>query len=436
MTIFANFVAVAFILHFFWSYYRNCYSKGYTMDVWHYSLIFNLFVIHIMLPFIRSDLNVISIPFQLKRTQAHIDEAYLISALGYLCILLGGTLWRVHLGLGLRRTFDEAMEMPTRAAYFLLSSRQLLMGNGLLAVCMMTGVLLFYFKTAGFGFNLRGLLLVTPWLRPIAQFSAFYALVIGSYCLARFYQYKEWSMLWITLAIGGGFLFYGERSNIFALPSLMLLVLFIRMGRRLKLYWLFLGGTCGLFLVIFLDALRSPHFSLSNVVGGLLLSIFFGNSFSDTRDFALVLSFWSGQFYLGLTYLAGLLAFIPRAIFPFRDKYAVGVVTATLAGLDPRSHSGLRAGIFGEAYLNFGLPGVMLLGCFSGAVMRLIDSRMKQANRVLPRSSMRIYSYSLLGSLIVVSQNSTNASSFYTVMLILLASWTMRKVLHYLKLVS
>ena len=406
------------------------------MDVWYSSLLFNLFIIHVMLPFNRSDLNIFALGGLLKRTQAHVDEAYLISALGYAFILVGGQLWCLNLGVGLREGFDRLVELPSHAAYFLLSNKALLIANGAAAVLLMTGVLLYYFETSGFGFNLRNLLLVTPWLRPVGQFSAFLGGLVGAYCLARYVEHRERSMLIITVLIMIGFLFFGERGNIFALPTLVISVLFLRLGRRIKLYWLALGTAAALLLVFVLDALRSPHFSLGAVLEGFFLSFFYGNSFSDTRDFAVVLSFWDGHLFMGLTYLAGLLAFVPRFLFSFRDTWSAGVVTATMAGLSPKEHPGLRVGLFGEAYLNFGLFGVVLLGMLLGAVTRLIDLRMKQAIRLRPAYDMRVYSYALILTFVGFAQNSVAGSTIYSILVILLVSWLSWRTLRWLRLIA
>ena len=85
----ANAIAVLFLLHFCWSYYWNCYRKGYTIDLWHYSLLNTLFIIHVMLPFARSNLNIFALGWLLQRTQGHVNEAYFISAFGYFFILVG-----------------------------------------------------------------------------------------------------------------------------------------------------------------------------------------------------------------------------------------------------------------------------------------------------------------------------------------------------------
>ena len=403
------------------------------MDMWHFSLLFNLFVIHVMLPFSRSDLNIFALGPLLTRTQAHVNEAYFISAFGYAGILVGGSLWRVRLGFGLRTFFSRAVELPTRGSLFLLRSKSLLLAHGILATLLLTGVLLYYFRISGFGFNLRELLLVTPALRPIAQFTAFYSILIGSFALARYYQLKERSMLVVVLTLSFGLLFYGERGNLIGIIALTAFASFIKLGRRLRLKRLIIVLLGILAIVFILDALRQRNFSPSSIASGFLLSVFYGNSFSDTRDFAVVLSFWDGHHFFGLTYLAGLLAFIPRFLSSFRDTWALGVVTATLVGFKSTEHPGLRVGLFGEAYLNFGLVGVWLLSLFIGATSRLIDLRMKQAVAILPPTSMRVFSYLIVGSLAAVAQNSTGASALYSILLIFLFSWIAQKVARFLK---
>jgi oligosaccharide repeat unit polymerase len=432
---FTNLVALACVAHFFWSYYWNCYRKGYNMDVWHFSLLFNLFIVHVMLPFSRSDLNALALgAWLLRRTQDHVTESYLISAFGYICIVLGGALWRVHLGFGMRRFFSRIIELPARGSLLLLRSRVVLICHGVIAVAIMAAVLLYYFKSAGFGFNLRKFLLVNTALRPVAQFSAFYSVLIGSYCLARFYEYRERSMMVIVSLITLGMLFYGERGGLFAIATMTILVFFLKRGRRLNLFRLGIGICCAAVLAALLDALREGGLSLHSMAAGFLISTFYGNSFSDTRDFALVLSFWDGHYLLGKTYLAGLMAFVPRFLSTFRDTWSYGVVTATMAGFSPKEHPGLRIGIVGEAYLNFGLVGVCLLGVFIGASTRLIDLRMKQCVALQSRADMRAYSYMVIGTVVGAFQNTSNASTLYSILLVLLISWVMLRVLVFLKL--
>ncbi len=424
----ANLVAIAFVLHFLWSYYWNCLRKGYRLDLWHVSLLMNLFVIHVMLPFDRSDLNLLAFgPIFLRRAQAHMTEAYFVSAFGYLCILLGGDLWRVRLNLGIRREFARILEVPARLSLLLLQSKSILLLHGIIASTLISGILLYYFKTAGFGFNLRGLLLVNPVLRSAANFASFYGILIGSYCAARFFRYREPSMLLITGVISVGFLFFGSRAPVVGIFTLAIIIYLIELRLRLKLIWI--GGVIVLALTasVLLDALRSPHFSLTRVFGTFVISTFYGNSYSDTRDFALILSFWDRHLFWGKTYLAGLIAFVPRFLSSFRDKWSLGVVTASMVGFLPTEHPGLRVGLFGEAYLNFGLLGVAPLGLLVGAVTRLIDLRVKQSLNLLPDSGVLVYSWVTIGMITSVAVNSTGGSTFYTVMLIFIVSWFARR---------
>ena len=435
MDLLADCVAVFFIAHFLWSYYWNCYRKGYTIDLWHFELAFNVFAIYIMLPFSRIDLNALVIgPGLWRHTAPFVNEAYFISALGYAGILAGGNLWRLRLGLGLRRGFDRVIEWPLQGALNVLRAPRLVFVHCAISLALLGTTLAIYFAHSGFGFNLRGLLLVMPALRPLAQFAAFYGIMAGSYALARYAIYRERSMLVPPLMIAVAFCFYAERSDIIGVFMLALIVSMVRMRRRLRLVYLAAGVVGILFVAMLLDALRRPNFSPVAVLQRFGFNVFFGNSFSDTRDFATVLSFWNGQLLLGKTYLAGLISFVPRVLSPFRDKWALGVVTATMVGFLPTQHPGLRIGVFGEAFLNFGLPGVLALSLFLGSVLKLMDLRVKQSLAQLPRSGMRVFAYFILGYLTGAAQNSSSASAFYTVMVFIGVSAAMIKFSRFLKL--
>ena len=428
-------VAIVFVLHFCWSYYWTCYRKGYTMDLWHFGLLNTLVVIHVMLPFSRGNLNAIALgPAGWLRAQSFITEAYFISALGYAGILLGGFLWRVNLGIHTRKSVARLFELPAKGPMILLQSKELLMAQGSVALLLLLGVLFYYFSLSGFGFNLRGLLLVNPGFRPIAQFTAFYSVLIGSLCLARWSVRKERSLLLISSGILVGLLFFGERGNLVGLVSLTVLTGFLKLGRRLKPIWFLLGISGVLVGMVMMSSLRESNFSLENTGARFAMEVFYGNSFSDTRDFALVLSYWDGHYFYGLTYLAGLLAFIPRALSDFRDTWSLGVVTATMAGYSKTEHPGLRPGSFGEAFLNFGLPGVLLVGVIAGAAGRFVDLRMKQALALLPPRSLKVFSYSILGAFIGPLQISSGASAAYSVLMVFMFSWCFLGVIRFLKL--
>lgn len=416
MRTFANCVAVFFIFHFIWSYYRTCYRRGYRIDVWHASLFQLLLVTSIMLPFNRSQLNVIALgPVLVKRTIPFVDEAFLISALGYACTLLGGMLWRFNLHVGLRKSYSNLLNQPVRIALLLLRSPRLMIIIGSIALSLMSIILFIYFAKSGFGLRVEGFLLVNPILRPFAQFAAFLGITVGSFALGRYEVRRERPMLIITMLLASVLFFYGARGFLLAVVQAPLLVWIMRRGRRIKLIYLFGILIAGFFASAILDAFRSMNLSLAKIVLGTGMAVAFGNSFSDTRDFALVLSTWDHAYLLGKTYLAGVMAFIPRFLSPFRDRWSYGVVTATMVGFDPSQHAGLRIGSYGEAYLNFGIPAVIVLGLIIGSVTRLIDMRVKECLVGTP-SDVRVYSYMFLGTFVGVLSNSTGFSNLYTVL--------------------
>jgi hypothetical protein len=419
---FANYVAIFFVLHFLWSYYWNCYRKGYRLDYWHFALLQYLFITSIMLPFIRSRLNIYAFgPVLLKHMLPYADTAFLISALGYGSFLLGGSLWRINLHIGLRKAYSDLLNQPVRGSVLLLRSPRLMRFLGAIAIVLVGAVLAIYFLTVGFGLSFESFLLQHPGLRPFAQFAAFIAGSIGGLALGRYEVRKERSMLILALLMIVALFFYGTRSFVLGVIQLPLLVWIIRRRTRIRLVSLLAIVVVGLIAIISLDAIRHGVYSPTKILINAGASIVFGNSFSDTRDFALILSFWNGTFFLGKTYLAGLLAFIPRFLSPFRDHWALGVVTATMAGFSPTEHAGLRIGPSGEAYLNFGLPAVILLGLVAGSIAKLIDMRVKESI-VKDPGDVRVYGYFFFTFLVGALINTANVSSLYTIVLLFLVS--------------
>ncbi len=98
------------------------------------------------------------------------------------------------------------------------------------------------------------------------------------------------------------------------------------------------------------------------------LHLLFGNNLSELRDFAWMLSAWDHEPIMGATYLSGSLAWIPSYLMPIRKELGWGVFSTEMTGLGGAGHPGLRPTIFGEAYFNFGLLGVVVFAMLLGAV--------------------------------------------------------------------
>jgi len=430
----ANCVAVYFVLQFVWSYYRTCYRKGYKLDLWHIWLVQTMFTIHVMLPFNRSRLNVFALgPALMVKMLPMLNKAYLISAFGYAFILIGGQLWRLELGSGLRRTSSDVMSQLVRWPLLMARTPRFILITGGTALCIMMGIIGYYFTFAGFAVNLRGFLLVYPALRPIGNFAAFLAIQSGSLALARYVEYRERTMLWLFMALCLTSVFYGSRGMILAMGIAVLTIWLVRQRMQLKFWKALLVIYGGLLFSFTLNAARAQQFTVSRVLFSMGSDMFYGNSYSDTRDFAVVLGFWDGHYFYGLTYLAGLMAFVPRFLSSFRDKWSYGVVTATLVGFKPTEHPGLRIGLFGEAYLNFGLLGVILVGLSVGYMLRWMDLSIK-AQLEKPTDRMLPYAYVPIGSIMAFIVNTTAGSSLYTLVFLFLFCWAAIKVSRAIKL--
>jgi hypothetical protein len=177
--------------------------------------------------------------------------------------------------------------------------------------------------------------------------------------------------------------------------------------RRVHLWKIGVAAGCLLCMALAFGELRHhgdrSALSLKAKAGG---EIAYGNSLSDIRDFAWVLTGWDDSLLLGKTYFAGFLDFIPRELMPYRDEWGFGKFTARTAGLNPDIHAGLRPGIFGEAYFNFGICGIVLCGLLTGFLWRLYDFHAKQ-EIYLGRGVLQMYRWTtpclFLGALQITS---------------------------------
>lgn len=421
--------AIAIAL-FFLGYYFGCYRKGYKIDIW-YSFLFMSCVLscQIMLPFAGSDLNAISIGALVTAAQEHIADAFIISFVGYLAILAGAKLWKLRLGIGIRRTTSAVLDILPHQSRLLMSSRRLLNLQASLCLLCEGAIILAYFRASGFGFDLRKYAFEEPAIRPIALAISNYTIVIASHSFARYLDTKEKSLLVGTISLAIGLLFFGARSSILAVFFTVTLVYFIRLRRRLKLRKVILFFVVLLFTLLYVGALRAGITSMGLFVSGVIIEIFYGNTFSDLRDFSLILSSWDGHFWLGKTYIAAAFAFVPRFLSDYRDKWSLGVVTASMVGFDPKVHPGLRPGCFGESYLNFGYMGVLVMGLVAGIVLRMVDSKVKEAVGAPHPSISKAFSYTVLLNVLSDILISAGASSIYMLLLVYAVSAFLRKVI-------
>lgn len=183
-------------------------------------------------------------------------------------------------------------------------------------------------------------------------------------------------MRFIVLLLIGGSVMLGTRAVI--LTSVMNIYLFyiFKRGGRFSFFQTIILLVVMAALNVVLGQIRAG--GTSNDIAQLWNEVFYGNALSDLRDFAWALSAWNGDFLYGKTYLAALMSFVPRAISEFREHWAIGVVTANLIGFSSEVHAGIRMGIFGEAFLNFGTAGVLVIGVINGFLLQYANLQIKR----------------------------------------------------------
>jgi oligosaccharide repeat unit polymerase len=412
------------IILFALSYYFKCYRKGYRIDFW-YAQLFLLCVFPnmIMLPFARSELNEIVLGKDLDAVVAVVPIVFLLTLVGYLAVLTGGGLWRLKVGVGARNVATKVLDIVPRCSMMLMSSRGVLVFQSALCLLLQFLILAFYFSQSGFAFNLRSYTFENPALRPVALVISNYSVIVASHCLARYIDKKERILLGCTLLLTFGLVFFGARGNLLSIYLTVLLCYVVKLRRRISLFRIIVVGALMLGAAFYLGNVRSGEYSLSGLFGSLIFLVFYGNTFSDLRDFAWVYSAWNHVFWAGKTYLAAILAFVPRFASQFRDTWGLGVATASTVGFNPEVHPGLRPGAFGEGFFNFGLFGVIAVGLMLGIISRRVDTDVKRAFLSSSPSMMRAFASTMLLGIAGTIAVSAGFSGVYVLAGVYLFSW-------------
>jgi oligosaccharide repeat unit polymerase len=173
-----------------------------------------------------------------------------------------------------------------------------------------------------------------------------------------------------------------------------------------------------LLLVFYLGDVRAGQYDPLVTTASFGAQFFYGSNFSDLRDFAWILAFWDGQWLAGRTELAGVLGFIPAFLSPFRTEWGWGRVSIEMVGIGfrdtPDAHPGLRPGAFGEPYLNFGIPGVIIGGFLLGYVCVRLHAAAQHAVAAYPPFYAKLALLAVFTSVAALFQF-YNTAGFFTV---------------------
>ena len=417
------------IMLFAASYYRRCLRKGYRGDIWHAQLfLYYIFPYLVMLFFARNELNAVIVGRDFGGIVAATPTVFLLVILGYISLLVGGGLWNIHLGLGIRKAAARVLAIGPRCSIMLLSSPDLLVFLSMLCLSAQSLILAAYFLHDGFGFNLRAYTFTNPGIRPFAQISSLSSIVIASHCLARYIERKEHALLVCHLLLTLGLLFFGQRGDLILVYLNVVLCYVVSLRRRISLWRI--GGLmiAALVIILYLGNAREGVYSVGEFLSSVVFLFLYGNNFTDLRDFSWMYTNWNHELWLGKTYLAGFGTFLPRFASDFRATWSFGVATGWTVGLDTDLHPGLKPGQYGESFFNFGWPGVIAVGLIYGIILRRVDTDVKLALEPPQPSIMKAFSSTMLLSVAGCFNCSLNVPFFYALCGMYCLAWVYLKM--------
>ncbi|KQO83345.1 oligosaccharide repeat unit polymerase [Rhizobium sp. Leaf262] len=337
-------------------YYVSSFFKWGVLTFSSYFWIrYNVLPILFMSPFAASDQNMEAVGDSIYIIREYIDEAFYLSVLGVVFVLVGMGMATFSSGKSAMFTFVEKgyAFWQTKPGVWISLFVIVLATMGLIAL----GVRPFEGRQFSFeNTSLRPAINLYSVILPTITLS----LLVYGFGHSRFFVFAGF----MCSALG---LMIGTRGA--SIEVLFVFVVCLIIAYRYKNLLAFTASIAGFVAIaIIIGILRSTADGNDSVDILQILSyqILYGNNFSDFRDYAWILSGFDGHFYRGMTYLAGYTALVPSFISEFRNDFRMGIITSTLAGLDPQFHAGLRPTLFGEAYLNFGIPGVVVIATLFG----------------------------------------------------------------------
>lgn len=422
---------VLLLAHFAYSYYRHCYLEGFKVDFWHFTA-FISFVIPFLLiyPFAGSAVNVFTIGAKIYRVRDFVDKAYLLSILGYICTYIGFYYFNLTrkrsvlytLSDGFNRRFGQYLFncIDSKASIYVCGFFGLLPAGAFLGIA---------FAKYGITPNLRSATLADPLMRAFFNLVlAGYVPIIGTFLLMRYLQYKERAPLILFAVFFAVMLFSGSRGAALAPVLTAIIFYFISKQLRVSLAKYVVAGFLLLIIAFYLKDVRNERFAPVQTLRLAPYSVVYGSNFSDIRDFAWVLANWDDEYILGRSYLAAGLAWVPRGLSEFREKWSMGMYIIRLLGLDPSLTTPMRPGKFGEPYLNFGLIGIVMMGFIGGYVLRYVDIKIKEAVQTKGGNFIEMYALTFVYTFVSQFYLSGRFRRFYALIALLALGYLIRQL--------
>ena len=222
-------------------------------------------------------------------------------------------------------------------------------------------------------------------------------------CIAAFF------IIWISVRT----LFSGSRSGLIPIALCIAAALFWRAGPRLRRAMVYFGiplALVGAFLLaaIIVAGRNQGRFEVSAAVNTDYVG------FEMFRELLFIIRSEGEGLpkQYGLTYFTQIVNPIPRAIWPSKPVADAGLIMARAYGnVDRNGEPTMTSspGFLGEAYLNFGLLGLLILPAVAGVIVRAWDRLLSIASTSL--AAFLVYAAGL--ATICSSGRSFNMSSYY-----------------------
>jgi hypothetical protein len=363
--------------HFFFSWNQTRRKTGWKIDFWHSTLFIALVLpLLLMYPFSASIYNVVATGTGYESLEPFVDRAFAISLLGYFFFWIGRILydkWEKQIPLFSLCLFFQPLENLVKRN---IRTKRLVDFLFFLTL-FLCGVISVIAYLKGYFLHPRDYFLKNGFLRPFFNLTLTLLSFSILFLNLRWLQFKDSLLKSLILLLIS--LSFGLRGvTITALLSLMLYYSFSKEG-KVSLLKMGFGLFTLTILLLYMNQIRQGIFSPSLMAKTFFLSLFYGNHFCDTRDFAWTLAGWNEIYLYGKTYFAGILSFVPRFLSSFREEWSYFLYTNALLGFDSAQHAGLRPTLFGEAFFNFSYYGVILLGTVGGYFLRAADVKLKRA---------------------------------------------------------
>ena len=109
-------------------------------------------------------------------------------------------------------------------------------------------------------------------------------------------------------------------------------------------------------------------------------------------------------FQLGKTYVDAVLILVPRSLYPQKETVNLDtVIGSKVFGCDAFGACGVPPGIVAESYVNFGLPGVLILSIAAGVFVGRVDRRIRYGPRTIAFDLLYVYSLVFAGMAVLGS---------------------------------